>query len=104
LFCLIGALITVGIYLLQKDPLVAVILITLIDFIGFLPTYRKGYFEPQSETITLYLMRAISNMFALAAITDYSFVTTLYVGSLVVTNLIIVIILSARRVVIKRRG
>ena len=95
--CLIGAFVTTVIYLLQKDPLVAVILITVIDFIGFWPTYRKGYEEPRSETGTLYFLSAISNGFALVAIANYSFVTTLYVGSLVVTNLIIVTILLFRR-------
>ncbi len=95
--CLVGALLTVLIYFLQKDALTAVILITVIDFIGFLPTYRKGYFEPRSETVTLYLLSAISNVCALFAIENYSLVTTLYIGSLVVTNLIIVSILSFRR-------
>ena len=99
--CLVGALIAVAVYFFQKDPLLAVVLITVIDFIGFLPTYRKGYMEPQSETITLYLLSAISNAFALVAITDYSVVTVLYVGSLVITNGIIVVILLGRRISIK---
>lgn len=99
--CLVGALIAVMVYFFQKDPLLAVILITVIDFIGFLPTYRKGYMEPQSETVTLYLLSAISNAFALVAIIDYSMTTVLYVGSLVITNGIIVAILLGRRILIK---
>jgi len=98
-FCLIGALITTVIYLLQKDPFVAAILITIIDFIAFWPTYRKGYMEPHSETISTYLLSAISLSLALLAIANYSLITTLYIGSLVVTNLGIVIILIVRRTV-----
>ena len=102
--CLIGALVTTVIYLLQKDPLVAAILITIIDFIAFWPTYRKGYTEPHSETISTYLLSAISLSFALLAIINYSWVTTLYVGSLVVTNSGIVGILLIRRAGKKVRG
>ena len=95
--CLIGALAAVAVWVFAENVTLSVILITIIDFIGFLPTYRKGYFEPYSETSLTYLMSAISNLFAVAAIAHYSITTTLYTASLIVTNTIFVLILFSRR-------
>ena len=95
--CLIGALVAILVWIFQKDAFYSVILITVIDFVGFLPTYRKGYFEPNSETAMLYFMSAVSNIFAILSIANYSVVTTLYVASLVATNGFIVTLLLVRR-------
>ena len=95
--CLIGALLAIFLWILQKNPLFSVILITLIDFMGFIPTYRKGYIDPRSETASLYLLSAISNLCGLLAIGNYTIITTLYIASLVVTNIVFVLILLTRR-------
>ncbi|MFA6042341.1 MAG: hypothetical protein WCV85_02230 [Patescibacteria group bacterium] len=95
--CLIGSIATIIVWLLQHNPTLSVILVTLIDFVAFLPTYRKGYVDPNSETVPTYLLSAISNVFALLAIASYSLVTSLYVSSLVVSNGIIVLILILRK-------
>jgi len=99
--CLLGAIIAIVIWLIQDDPTLSVILITLIDFVAFLPTYRKGYLEPNSETISTYLLSSFSNAFALLAMANYSLVTSFYVSSLVLTNGVIVIILITRRRVVR---
>ncbi len=95
--CLIGSMIAIVIWLIQRDHTLSVILITIIDFVAFLPTYRKGYAEPRSETSTTYLLSAISNVFALLALAQYSLTTSLYIVSLVASNSGIVLILLIRR-------
>lgn len=94
---LIAALFAIVIWLIQKDPLISVILVTLIDFVAFVPTYRKTYLAPHSETLSSYILDVISNLSAIAAIAVYSLTTTLYIGSLVVTNSVMVLILILRR-------
>ena len=98
--CLIGAIFAVLVWIFTKDPLYSVILVTIIDFVGFIPTYRKGYFDPHSETTSLYLLSAIGNLLNLLAIGSYTVSTTLYVSSLVVTNIICVLILTTRKKII----
>jgi hypothetical protein len=95
--CLAGSILSVVLWIFTKDPTLAVILISVIDFMAFMPTYRKGYEEPLTETVSTYLLSSISSIFALVALTDYSVATSLYLVSLVLSNGIFVIILIYRR-------
>jgi hypothetical protein len=97
ILCLIGAFVAIGAWVITDNILLSVILVTLTDFIGFLPTYRKGYEEPWSETASMYLLSGISNICALIAIENYSLTSSFYVASLVLTNAICVSILLFRR-------
>lgn len=95
--CFVGALITIGVWVFLNNITLSVILVTVIDLLGFLPTYRKGYQEPYSETLFLFTCSAISNTLSLLAITHHSVSSSLYVASLVVTNVIFIIIVFLRR-------
>lgn len=95
--CLIGSILSIILWIFTKNPLLAVILISVIDIMAFMPTYRKGYEEPHTETVSTYLFSSISSMFALIALTNYSVVTVLYIASLVLSNGIFVILLLYRR-------
>lgn len=62
IFCLIASFIIIGFYLISKNPLVTMILVTTVDFIGFLPTIRKGFNDPNTETTSTFALSAISNI------------------------------------------
>ena len=94
---LLAALITIVIWLREEDPLWSVILITIVDLLGFIPTYRKTYLAPDTETLDIYVLDVFSYGAAIVAIASYSLATTLYVSSLVLTNLVMVIIIVLRR-------
>jgi hypothetical protein len=95
--CLIGALAATGVYFFMHDPVLAVILITAIDLVGFLPTMRKAYSEPHSETLSMYALFFVSSGFNLVAISVYSITTTLYPATIMFTNMVCCLILWARR-------
>ncbi len=95
--CLIGALASIGVYFFLHNAVLAVILITVIDLVGFLPTMRKAYSEPYSETLSMYALFFVSSVFSLVAIGVYSITTTLYPATIMCTNLICCTILWARR-------
>lgn len=94
---LITALIIIVVWLTQEDPLWAVILVSLVDTIAYIPTYRKTYIEPHTETLSSYIFWVSSNIAAIIAIADYSLVTTLYIGTLTVTDSLMIFILLFRR-------
>lgn len=96
-FCLVAALVAILIWIFTKNPFYSVILVSLIDFTDFIPTLRKGYQEPWSETTSLYVMAAVSDIFALLALSTYSIPTALYLSTLVFSNSLFVIILLSRR-------
>jgi len=97
LFCLLGALASIVVYILMKDPLLSIFLISAIDFVGFLPTLRKSYLEPYSETITMFAFFSISGLFTMLALKEYTIVTSLYPLTLIGINIIATVVLYIRR-------
>ncbi|MEK7463586.1 MAG: hypothetical protein AAB610_00480 [Patescibacteria group bacterium] len=95
--CLIGALAAISVWIFIHDITLSVILVTIIDFVAFLPTFRKAYQEPHSETIILYVCSGLSNIFSLLSISHHSVSSTLYVASLIVTNFLFVGLVLMRR-------
>jgi len=94
---LLGAFISlIGWWLTQK-PLVAVILISLTDAIGFIPTIRKSYHKPQEETASTFALSGFAFFLSLFALESFSLTTWLYPVSIVVLNTLFVTLLLVRR-------
>jgi hypothetical protein len=86
--CLIGALGTMTAYLYFHNALVSVIFATLTDFIGTVPTLRKAYQEPHTETASTHLLSSAAQAFALLALSAFSVTTMLYVSVTMVLDFI----------------
>jgi hypothetical protein len=85
-------------WLLTKDPLISVIIATCIDVCAFMPTIRKTYRDPSSETIHGWWPNLIRHPLAILALSTYSITTTIYPSALFVMNAIVVfVIVSGRR-------
>lgn len=100
--CLVGALIAMIFYFFLHNPIVSVLIITLVDFVGFLPTMRKAYEEPQTETISAYALSSISSILALFAFSVFTFSNSVYLISLIITNATCAIIIFTRRKILKQ--
>jgi hypothetical protein len=94
---LTAALLALIPWLLLKDPVLSVVLITIIDLLGFLPTIRKSFYKPHEETLALYVLAGLKFALAIVALSTYTLTTWLYPASLVVTNLCFVAMLVIRR-------
>jgi len=95
--CLAGALLAVIIYFFIHDATLAVIIVVITDFIGFLPTIRKSYEEPKTETPITYILSAVAAVFAIAALSVFNFTTSIYLISLVISDGICGLIILYRR-------
>jgi hypothetical protein len=91
------ACVSIIIWKLTNDPTISVILITVIDAIGFLPTFRKGFMRPFEETATTFTLSAIKFVPALFALESFTIATWLYPASLVLMNGLFVCMLLIRR-------
>ena len=91
--CLTGAFLALLLWAVTKQPLVAIILITVIDMLAFIPTFRKSYIEPDSEASFTYTMSGLKFLISLFALETVSAVTIIYPLSLVITNLGFVVML-----------
>ncbi len=95
--CLSGCLLALLVWFLTDSPLGAIVLITLIDLLAFVPTFRKTYRSPESEPAATYVLSAIKFVFGIAALQSFSVLTVLYPASLVLTNGLFVVMLLVRR-------
>lgn len=95
--CLIAALAATSIYAFLHNPVLSVILITIIDFVAFLPTLRKAYAEPYSETLSLFLLGVVWSTFNVIAISTYTITTTLYPSCILFANALCCLMLWMRR-------
>jgi len=94
---LLGAAFALVLWFVTNDPLLSVILITIVDSLGFLPTIRKSYQKPHEETLVHYMLAGLKFALAIIALEHYSVVTWLYPASLVAANLLFVMMLVIRR-------
>ena len=94
---LLGAVIALIFWFFTKGPFLSVILITLIDALGFFPTFRKSIMKPKEETLSTYALSGFKFILALLALDNVSIVTTVYPASLVLMNWFFVGTLLLRR-------
>ena len=94
---LAGALLALLLWLLTNDPTLSVILVTITDAIGYLPTFRKGYLKPYEETLILFGLSAVKFVFGIMALETFTLATWLYPASLVLTNTVFVVMVLIRR-------
>ncbi len=94
-FCL--AFISLLIWIVAKQPVVSVIVISITELLAFIPTIRKSWNKPYSETLSSYLMNTFRFALALFALQKYSIVTALYPTTWLLANGLFGILLIIRR-------
>lgn len=84
-------------WVLTSSAFTSMIIITVIDFLGFLPTIRKSLKNPFEETLIHYVFAGFKFLLAIFALENYSVITWLYPSSLVLANLLFVVLLVFKR-------
>ncbi|OGD60782.1 hypothetical protein A3I57_03830 [Candidatus Beckwithbacteria bacterium RIFCSPLOWO2_02_FULL_47_23] len=72
------SLVALFLWLIAKQPILSVILVSLIDMLGFAPTIRKSWNKPYSETLFTYELGAFRHGLSFFALQNYNIVTWLY--------------------------
>jgi len=93
LACLFTAGISLLLWWLSETPLVTLLTNLSIDFAGLLPTIRKSFRRPQSESRTAWTLALVASILSLFAIERWKFSIAIYPIYLVATNGIIVAML-----------
>lgn len=71
---------------LTKDPTLSVIIAVSIDLVAFIPTFRKAYLEPKTETPVLYATNVIRHMLSLLSLSSYNIATVLHSIAMLIAN------------------
>ncbi len=84
-------------WLLTKDPTISVVLLTVIDALAFIPTFRKTMKDPTSETFSSYVIHAVRHSLSIVALSNYNLATYLYPGVVALCNVVVVVIIARYR-------
>ncbi len=90
-------LIAIGFWLIVDQPVVSIVLVVLADTLAFIPTVRKSWHKPQSETLSLYITNTLRFSLALLAVKEYTILSSLWLAVWVVGNGLFSVMLVVRR-------
>jgi len=96
-FCFAGALMGIVLWKVTDNPLSAVIIVTVVDALGFAPTFRKAYVRPYEETLLTYVLSCLKWGLGLIALTSVNLTTALFPGAIFLMNLTFVAMVAVRR-------
>lgn len=97
---LVLVLFAVMIWRWLDNPLIAVFTVSAIDSAGYIPTIRKSFKDPWSETLSFWIIMAIVSGLSIISNAEYNFLTVTYLSVLFVANLIVFLTCIFRRRVI----
>ena len=94
---LVAALSAIIIWWRLDQPLISVIMVSMIDVIGYIPSFRKSYQEPWSETLISWILFSASNIFAILALEEYNLLTVTYLAAIMSANIALFLLCFFRR-------
>lgn len=84
-------------WLITRDPMLSVVLTSLINLLSVVPTFRKTWNDPYSEPWTIWAINGSKHIFAIAATSVFSLTTLAYPVSVMLMNAAFVFMVLYRR-------
>ncbi|MGH1427638.1 MAG: hypothetical protein ACRBEE_06825 [Arenicella sp.] len=94
---MVAALASLPVWYLTANPLWAVVVLTIVDLLGFGPTLRKAYDFPYEENLLFFMLFMVRNLCAIFALESYSVTTVMFPLSIALTCGILVAVIYMRR-------
>jgi hypothetical protein len=85
-------------WLIFDNPTISVIIAVVIDLIAFVPTLRKTYEHPETETPILYGSNVLRHILTLFSLQAYNIATTLHSIAMIITNTLMVGLISQKKI------
>lgn len=80
-----------------SDPTWAVVVLTVVDLLGFGPTLRKAYVAPHSESSVFFGLFAARNVIVVMALESYSVATVLFPAVIAIASALLILLIAYRR-------
>ncbi|MEM9374583.1 MAG: hypothetical protein AAGA72_00075 [Pseudomonadota bacterium] len=84
-------------WLVTETALLAVLILTTVDLLGFGPSIRKAYWHPYEENTLFFVLGALRNGFVLLALENVTIVTALFPLAVGVACILFVLFIIWRR-------
>lgn len=101
---LAGAASALPFWFLTADPLGAVVVLTLVDLLGFGPTLRRAYSHPYQERIGFFALFVLRNLLVLLSLERLTLTTALFPAAVGLGCIGMVLLLLWRRRRLQRPG
>lgn len=95
--CLLACLAAVIVWPLVNNPFWSVLMVTLIDLVAFVPTWRKSWNKPGEEHAGSYVLFGFTALLSIIAMENYNATTVLYPLSILLSCWAFVGMLMIRR-------
>jgi hypothetical protein len=82
---------------ITKDPTISVVIVVVIDLIAFIPTIRKTWENPKSETPILYSTNVLRHILILYTVQTINIATSLHSFAMIVINSLMTLITLFKR-------
>ncbi len=92
------------VYLFTGEANVAAALTTLVDALGYGPTFVRGWSQPKKDSAASFALNGVKFVPSLMAMDPISFATSFYPATLMVLNAAVAIMLVMRRRAIEQGG
>ena len=79
------------------DPLWAVVILTAVDILAFVPTFRKTWYSPYDEQLPMYVIVIIRNIMSIIALEHLSLTTLLFPGAMTAACMLFIVMVLQRR-------
>ena len=89
------------VYLFTRQSNVAAALTTLVDALGYGPTFVRGWSQPKKDSVASFALNGVKFVPSLMAMDPISFATSFYPATLLVLNAAVAIMLVIRRRVLE---
>ena len=99
-FFFLMAMTSLPLWYLTSNPLWAVVILTIVDVLGFAPTFRKAYSQPFEEQLRFFVIMVARNLISILALEHYSQTTVLFPAVIAAACLIFILMVMYRRRVV----
>lgn len=81
----------------------AVLILTIVDLFGYMPTFKKAYYRPFDEYLPIYFMMSLRNVVSIMAMNEYSWTNIFFQITVTIANFVAVGITVSRRKILNQR-
>lgn len=97
LFCMFGALVSVLLWIIFNNPVIALVTNLAIDSFAIVPTIKKSYLRPEGEDFWAWFGTGLADSLNMFAVERFTFAVLVYPIYMLTSDLIIIFILLLKK-------
>ena len=97
LWCFVGALMSVALWIIFNNPVIALVMNLAIDSFAIIPTIKKSYLRPEGEDFLAWFGTGMADTLNMFAVERFTFAILIYPIYMLLSDLIIITILLFKK-------